>query len=133
MSAPNDITISGCSTEKPAGYSTCYFNTACGRWNHDNQLHTIEFVTSKTNRDKLWNNIVPGKVTDWEITLGKLYWRDTTYYSGNTIVITPIAGTNIADLRDETKIVVKEYREEPWGKPATEYFITLAGYEYIPL
>jgi len=127
-----DIYISGCNTDKPSEYSTCYFPAACSAWDMSDQLHTIEFLTTKDNRDKLWNNINPGKIAEWDFTFTKTYYIDTTYTSGNTIKVTPISGTNIASIRDEVYLIVKSYKEEPWGKPADKYYITISGYELIP-
>ena len=127
-----NLYISGCNTDKPASYPTCYFSVACSRWDMDDQLHTIEFVTTKANRDALWNNINPGKIEEWDFPFDKTYYLDSTYTSGNTIKLSPIAGTKLADIRDETKIVIKSYREELWGRPANKYYITISGYEYHP-
>ena len=127
-----DFYISSCSTDKPADYPTCYFSAKCGRWDMSDQLHTIEFITTKENRDKLWNNINPGKIEEYDFPFRKTYYIDTTYFSGNTIKITPIAGTKLADLRDEVFLVVKSYKEEPFGRPAEKFRITISGYEYHP-
>lgn len=129
----SDLYISSCSTDKPASHPTCYFAVDTSRWDSDSQLHSLEFVVTKSQRDDLWNNIVPGRIDSWEFPFSKTYYRDTTYYSGNTLKLSPIAGTNLANIRDEIKIVVKGYREELWGKPADKYYIKLSGYEYEPL
>ena len=94
---------------------------------------TIETVLSKSDRDNLWGCIRPGKIGEWNLFGSKTHFRDITYFSGNTVLVSPVAGTSLASVRDEVKIVVKDYREELWGRPADEYFVTLSGYEYVPL
>ena len=63
----------------------------------------------------------------------KKYYLDVTYFSGNSIKLTPKTGTHLADIRDEVIVVVKEYREELFGRPADQYKIRLSGYEFVPL
>lgn len=123
----SDLYINSCSTE-----SSCNIEVDTGRWDSDGQLHTLEFLADKSQRDQLWSSIIPGKVSEWDFTFSKTYYRDTTYYSGNTLKLTPKDGTNITDIRDEMKIVVKDYKEELAGRPADKYFITISGYEYKP-
>ena len=128
-----DLYISGCNTDKPASYPTCYFGVGCSKWDMSDQLHTIEFITTKSNRAKLWNNINPGKIEEWDFPFDKKYYIDTTYTSGNTLLLTPVPGSHLASIRDETKIVVKSYKETLFGRPANKYKITITGYEYKPL
>lgn len=123
----NDLYISTCS-EEPVP-SNASFYTMCSNWGFTGDTHSITFFTNKTNRDLLYNNILPGKVEQWDIPFTKTLYFDSTFISANTVYIKPVAGTQLSSIRDEIYLVVKDYKEELIGRPANTFKITLTGYE----
>ncbi|RLA81652.1 MAG: hypothetical protein DRG33_00085 [Deltaproteobacteria bacterium] len=83
----------------------------CSRWDEDNWNVMIEFIAGKSERDAILSNITPGAVAELYNILGEPKFIDTTYCSGNTLWIEPVAGWNLAQLRDPIKIGVKRYSE----------------------
>ena len=119
--ADGTIYISGCST------NTCYIKTWCTDWVVSNYATTISTVLNTSDKDTLLSSVTPGAVREQYNILGKPVYIDTTYSSGNTLLITPVAGTNLASLRDSMKIAVKSISITPIKGTSEKFDIKIEG------
>jgi len=83
----------------------------CSKWDEDDWSIRLEFIANKPTRDIIIGNITPGAVSELYNILGEPKFIDTTYSSGNTLIIAPVSGTGLAQLREKTKVAVKGYTE----------------------
>lgn len=88
-------------------YPNYYIDCDASRWDETNYDITIETFLRKTNRNKLFNNLVPGAVGELYEILGKSVFKDSTYSSGNTLILHPLDGTGLSGLREDRTIAVK--------------------------
>lgn len=88
-------------------YPNHYIDCWCTRWDEDNWGVTIETFMGAGARNFLFNNIVPGAVTELYNVLGTPYFYDTTYESGNTIILEPNNGYNLSGIRERRRVAVK--------------------------
>ena len=77
------------------------------RWDEQNYEVTFEAFTSPSKRDILFNNIVPGAVSEITKILGVPLNMDTTYASGNSLIIDPLTGSGLEDLRERRTVAIK--------------------------
>ena len=117
----NDGTISGATWS-----ANDNFNLWCTRWDEGNWDVTIEVMAHKQDRDMIAGAVTPGAVAELYNILGTPYYRDITYNSGNTVVVTPIHGFGISSLRQQRKIGIKRYSDTHLGKEL--FSIKLEGY-----
>ena len=102
-----------------------YIECPCSRWDQDDYSITIETYLSKSQRDTLRSHIKPGAVKELYQILGRPVYYDTSFGS-NTITVTPIAGTQLANMRSEKTIYVRNYSESI--TPSNEFRVKIVGY-----
>ena len=119
-----DLIISGNTTNKPAGGTQ--IDVWCSRWDRDKWTYTLEFWCTSSQREKLWKSVTPGAVEELYNILGVPSFYDATFSSGNTLTLTPKAGTTLAGMRSGCSIGVSDYREEIVAH-TPYYHITLSG------
>jgi hypothetical protein len=88
-------------------YPTYYIDCWCSRWDESNYDVIFETFLESGNRNTLFNNVVPGAVRELYNILGTPYFIDTTYASGNTIIISPRDGYGVSGVREERIVAVK--------------------------
>jgi len=88
-----------------------HIDCPCARWDEDNFSIVIETYLNKNQRDLLRNNIRPGAVAELYRILGKPVYYDTSF-GYNTITISPISGTQLANMRSGVTVYVKNYSEK---------------------
>ena len=88
-------------------YPDHYVNCWCTRWDEDNWGMTFETHMGSGARDFLFRNVVPGACTELYTILGTPHFIDSTYDSGNTLIVSPIYGYGLSSLRKERMIAVK--------------------------
>jgi hypothetical protein len=84
-----------------------YIDIPISRWDEGNWDITIETFCDASNRNILFDHTVPGAVTEIYSILKTPTFIDLTYNSGNTLIFSPLDGTGISGLRDETTVLVK--------------------------
>jgi len=87
----------------PSNYIDCW----CTRWDESNWDVTIETILHTGARNVLFRNLKPGSVRELMNILGTPYFIDTTYESGNTLIIEPISGYGLSGLRQRRTIGIK--------------------------
>lgn len=102
-----------------------YIDCPCSRWDQENYTLIIETYLDKDKRDILRSKIRPGAVAELFQLLGRPVYYDTSFGS-NTLRITPIAGTQLANMHSEKIIYVKNYAERI--TPANDFHIKIEGY-----
>ena len=85
-------------------------DSMCSRWQQEDYQITIETIYSKSQRDFIRSNIVPGAVSTLYEALGRPVFYDTSF-GNNTLTVTPISGTRLYSLKESTVIFVKNYSE----------------------
>jgi len=95
-------------------YPNNYIDCFCTRWDESNESVTFETVLGSGARNFLFQNVVPGAVTNLYTILGEPYNIDSTYSSSNTIIISPLGGTGLSGLRQERVIGVKNISDTFW-------------------
>jgi len=88
-------------------YPNNYIDCWCTRWDEDNWGVTFETFMDSSNRNLLFRNVVPGAVRELYNILGTPKFIDTTYDSGNSIIIEPSSNTGLANIRDKRTLAVK--------------------------
>ena len=88
-------------------YPNNYIDCWCTRFDEDNWGGTIETFMGSGSRNFLFNNVTPGAVRELYNILGTPKFIDTTYESGNTLIISPISGYGLSSLREERTVAVK--------------------------
>lgn len=87
----------------PINYIDCW----CTRWDENNYDITIETFLTSGARNALYSNLRPGAVREAYKILGEPTFIDTTYSSGNTLILSPLSGYNLSGLRETRTIAVK--------------------------
>jgi hypothetical protein len=90
------------------------------RWDTDNDSLIIESFLSSSNRDTLFAHITPGAYRELYNILGTPKMIDTTYDSGNTLILEPQDGYGISGLREKRTVAVKNIMD--WHIPHTNRF-----------
>lgn len=90
-------------------YST---NCWCTRWETDYNTQTIETIMTSTQRNTVFNHIMPGLVNKNSTELGWEIITDGTFNSGNTLKFEPISDHGISDLRDSRTVVINGIQDE---------------------
>lgn len=110
-----DVYVSG---TKDAGNKVSMW---CSTWIDNHWEIQVEFTkVTPTERNTLLDNIVPGAYTMQYNVLGEKHFVDTTYASGNTLIISPVSGTHLYDMFDEVTISVKRW-EDRFDTPNYQY------------
>lgn len=94
-------TISG------ASFDNREIRCRCSRWSEQDNNIVVETLLDPCDRNYLFSHVLPGEIREHSNSLGWEINRDGTFKSGNTLVITPVAGTKLANKRDERTIVVR--------------------------
>lgn len=82
-------------------------NCWCTRWDESDWDVTVETFLTSGQRNDLFSHVTPGAVTELYSILGLPHFIDSTYSSGNTLMIEPIDGYGISSLRNSRVIAVK--------------------------
>jgi len=107
-------------------YPTYYVDCWCKRWDEGNWDITIETFLTSSQRNNLFHNLTPGAVSELYNILGTPNYIDTTYNSGNTLIIEPISGYGASSLRERRTIAVKSITDNFINR---EYFnVKIEGY-----
>jgi len=93
-------------------YPTNYFYAPITRWTEGNFDLTIEFFAGSSNRNIIFDNIIPGAQTELFNILGTPYYKDTTYSSGNTLILEPNYGYGLSGLRERRVVAVKSISDK---------------------
>ena len=88
-------------------YPTNYVECWCSRWDEGNWDVTIETFLGSSNRNNIFANVTPGAVRELYNILGTPNYIDTTYSSGNTLILEPQHGYGLSSLREKRTIGVK--------------------------
>jgi len=105
-----------------SGSSYFYFYPT--RWDEDNWSVVVETFLTDVHRDLLFANVVPGAVAELYNILGRPKYIDTTYNSGNTLIIVPYL-SSISGLRKTRRIAVKSI-SDTFINPST-YRVKIEG------
>jgi hypothetical protein len=79
----------------------------CTRWDEGNWDVQIETMLNASDRNFLFDNVVPGAVRELYNVLGTPEYIDTTYSSSNTLIFEPLSGYGLSGLRKPRTIGVK--------------------------
>ena len=101
-------------------FPTHYIDAPISRWDCDNESIIVETFLSSSNRDTLFAHVTPQAVRELYDILGEKKFIDTTYSSGNSLVVEPQGEYGISSLREKTDIAVKNITD--WFIPHTKYF-----------
>jgi len=88
-------------------YPNFYIDCWCTRWDESNWDVVVETFLSSGARDILFKNVAPGAVRELSNILGKPKYIDTTYHSGNTLILSPISTYPLSSIVNERRIAVK--------------------------
>jgi hypothetical protein len=88
----------------------------CNNWEDTKWEVTIELTMSWSDRNILFDNTKPGFVSQRDLGLGQREYVDTTYASGNTLIIDPVSGYGLDNMYDEITIAVRNIEDEPINK-----------------
>jgi hypothetical protein len=88
-------------------YPNNYIDCWCTRWDESNYDVTIETFLPSGERNTLFNNVVPGAVRELYNILRKPYFIDTTYESGNSLILEPLSGYGLSGVRERRTVAVK--------------------------
>ena len=108
MTASGDLLISGCGTN-----TGTQFTAGCSRWSRSGFEFTVEIWTNPQGREKIWSSVVPKACDEIYSILGQPTYWDTTFSSGNTLKLEPVAGVgNLSEMRSGNLFTVNDYSEE---------------------
>jgi len=77
------------------------------RWDEDNYNVIMETFVDACDRNFLFRNVTPGAYRELYKILGKPTFIDTTYSSGNTLILEPIYGYGLSSLREKRTVAVR--------------------------
>jgi hypothetical protein len=93
-------------------YPNSWIQCGCKRWDEGNWDTIIETYLSSGARNFLLQNITPGAYRELYNILGTPHFIDTTYTSGNTIILEPQHGYAISSVRQKRTITIKNITEQ---------------------
>jgi len=114
-------------------YPNYYLDCICTEWTEANYQVSISAIMTSTQRNTLYANVVPGAIRELTNILGTPYYIDTTYSSGNTLILSPIDGTGLADLRESRTIGVKSISDSPLKGPSGKLLVKIDGIRLLKL
>lgn len=120
MAGNLDIYVSG---SKASGNAVRVW---CNDWKDSKWEVTIELTTTWDNRNDLFDNTIPGFVSERDMGLGNRTFVDTTYSSGNSLILSPVSGCGLYDMYDEVSIVVRSIEDNPLN--STNVVVKITGY-----
>ena len=85
----------------------------CSNWKESNYDVTIETFLDASDRGYLFDNLIPGAIKQVYTILGQPHFADLSYSSGNSIIASPIIGSNLADMYSEKVIICKHLTDVP--------------------
>ena len=88
-------------------YPSHYIDCWCTRWDEGNWDVTFETFLGSGARNFLFQNVIPGAVRELYNILGTPNFIDTTYSSGNTIIIEPVSNYGLSSVRQRRMIGIK--------------------------
>jgi len=88
-------------------YPNSYIDAPIKRWDEGNWNLTVETFLPSGARDSIFANVTPGAVSELYNILGTPKYIDTTYSSGNTLILEPQGGYGLSSLREKRMIGVK--------------------------
>ena len=88
-------------------YPNNYIDCWATRFDEGNWDVTFETFMGSGARNFLFDNVVPGAVTELYTILGEPHFIDSTYSSSNSLRISPLGNTGLSGLRQERIIGVK--------------------------
>jgi len=88
-------------------YPNTYVDVPIKRWDESNWDVVIEMFLGSSNRNSIFANVTPGAVRELYNILGTPKFIDTTYNSGNTIILEPLHGYGLSSLREKRTCAVK--------------------------
>jgi len=88
-------------------YPDFYIDCWCTRWDESNWDVIVETFLSSGARNMLFKNVAPGAIRELYNILGRPKYIDTTYSSGNTLILSPLSNYPLSSLVKERKIAVK--------------------------
>ena len=89
----------------------------CSRWDEDEWGVVYETFLTSSQRDALFTHIVPGAVKELYNILGTPKYIDSTFSSGNTLILEPQHDYGISSIREKRTIGVKNITD--WIIPHT--------------
>lgn len=107
-------------------YPTYYESVWCSRWTENGWNLTIEFPADTSQRNNIFRYTVPGACKELYNILGVPHYIDTTWTSGNTLIISPLEFTGLSGLCSKKKIAVKSIIDEHLNNQV--YNVKIEGY-----
>jgi len=104
-----DITISG---------NTCSVDCFCSRWDVQNYNVILETWMKKSDLQSLRTSITPQAVGELYTILGRPRYYDSTWQGNNTITVIPTSDTQMAKMRRQKTLFVKNISDSPIGGPS---------------
>jgi len=95
--------------------NTNYITVKCSDWTDDKWTVSLTLVMNTSDRNTLFDNITPGAYRQLFEVLADKYFADTTFTSGNTLILNPVSGSKLHDMYDDTTIAVKSIDDYPTG------------------
>ena len=86
---------------------TKYFDCWCTRWSEGNFDLVVETFLGSSNRNTLFSHVTPGAVSEMYNILGTPHYVDTTFSSGNTIILEPQDDYGLSGLREKRTVAIK--------------------------
>jgi len=82
-----------------------YMDCKCSRWDVDGYSLIVETWLKKSNLQELRNHIAPNAVDELYEILGVKHYFDITWQGANTLMLSPIAGSQLDLMRGQNKVV----------------------------
>lgn len=96
----------------PSSTANKYIDIPVTNWKEDNYGLILESFMGSANRNIIFSNLVPGAVKESFNILGTPHFRDLTYSSGNSLILSPIGSTGLSGLRQERTIAVSHLKDD---------------------
>ena len=93
-------------------YPSSSMDIPCSQWKEDNFNIVVSSFMGSANRNTLFSNLIPGAVKEQYNILGTPHFLDTSYSSGNSLIISPIDSTGLSGLRETRTVAVKHIKDE---------------------
>jgi len=104
-----------------------YINCWCSRWDVQNYNVVMETWLKKSDLQTLRENITPQAVGELYTILGRPKYYDSTWSGENTIKLVPISDEQLAKMRGEKLIYVKNISDSPVKGPSGWLNVKIEG------
>lgn len=85
----------------------------CSDWQDTHWEVSLELTGMRpSERNDIVDNITPGATSNQFTILGEKHFIDSTYASGNTLILDPVDGTGLGTMHSTTTIAVKSWSDE---------------------